>query len=157
MLVFEEQWTGIYIFFNFYFFSGCSRRRRWEGGPREVPVCVCALFMGHIGYISLKTKNIFFFFLSSRFSQKLETTKKRRRKKLRTQKLRRTSSLVPSLKKKKKTKKNFKKPLGICPLPESPWTCVVQQKKKKTITFCLCCLFVRLFLKTCINELHTGL
>lgn len=38
------------------------------GGGREgggvVPVCVCALFMGHIGYISLKkTKNIFFFII----------------------------------------------------------------------------------------------
>lgn len=28
-----------------------------------IPVCVCALFMGHIGYISLKTKNIFFFII----------------------------------------------------------------------------------------------
>lgn len=47
-------------------------------GGGSVPVCVCALFMGHIGYISLKTKNIIFLFfpLSSRFLQKLETTKK---------------------------------------------------------------------------------
>lgn len=47
-------------------------------GGGSVPVCVCALFMGHIGYISLKTKNIIvlFFPLSSRFLQKLETTKK---------------------------------------------------------------------------------
>lgn len=47
-------------------------------GGGSVPVCVCALFMGHIGYISLKTKNIIvlFFPLSSRFLQKPETTKK---------------------------------------------------------------------------------
>lgn len=32
------------------------------GGALLVP-CVCALFMGHIGYISLKTKNIFFFII----------------------------------------------------------------------------------------------
>lgn len=31
------------------------------GGDGVVPVSVCALFMGHIGYISLKTKNIIFF------------------------------------------------------------------------------------------------
>lgn len=48
-------------------------------GGGSVPVCVCALFMGHIGYISLKTKNIIFLFfpLSLRFLQKLETTKKK--------------------------------------------------------------------------------
>lgn len=45
-----------------------------------VPVCVCALFMGHIGYISLKTKNVFFFIIKV-FSQKLETTKKKKKKK----------------------------------------------------------------------------
>lgn len=44
-----------------------------------VPVCVCALFMGHIGYISLKTKNIIFFFIIKVFSQKLETTKKKKK------------------------------------------------------------------------------
>lgn len=35
------------------------------GGGGSVPVCVCALFMGHIGYISLKTKNIIFLSLFS--------------------------------------------------------------------------------------------
>lgn len=34
-----------------------------------VPVCVCALFMGHIGYISLKTKNIIFFFIIKVFAK----------------------------------------------------------------------------------------
>lgn len=39
-----------------------SRRRRRR---ERRPVCVCALFMGHIGYISLKTKNIIFLSLFS--------------------------------------------------------------------------------------------
>ena len=34
--------------------------------------------MGHIGYISLKTKNIFFFIIKV-FLQKLETTKKKKK------------------------------------------------------------------------------
>ena len=39
------------------------------GGEGVVPVCVCALFMGHIGYISLKTKNIIFFFIIKVFAK----------------------------------------------------------------------------------------
>lgn len=65
--------------------------------------------------------------------------------------LRHTSSLVPSLKTKKQ------KTLGTCLFQSRLGRASFNRRKKKTITFCLCCLFVRLFLKTCINELHTGL
>lgn len=39
-------------------FSGDTSCRSWG---QLVPLCVCALFIDHIGYIFLKTKNIIFF------------------------------------------------------------------------------------------------
>lgn len=62
LLVFHQQGTGIFVDAE-------------EGGV--VPVCVCALFMGHIGYISLKTKNIIFFFIIKVFAKKKQKIKKK--------------------------------------------------------------------------------
>lgn len=70
VLVFHQQETGNVVKNH----AGCRWRRRGGGGT----VCVCELFMGHIGYISLKTKNIFFFIIEV-FSQKLETSKKKKK------------------------------------------------------------------------------
>lgn len=49
--------------------SGAGHSPVGGGGGGSVPVCVCALFMGHIGYISLKTKNIIFLSLFSFYHQ----------------------------------------------------------------------------------------
>lgn len=51
-----------------------------------VPVCVCALFMGHIGYISLKTKNIIFFFIIKVFAKTRNYKKKKKKKPTRKKK-----------------------------------------------------------------------
>lgn len=53
-----------------------------------------------------------------------------------------TSRLVPSL-----------KTFGICPLPESLQTRIIQQNNH----YCLCRLFVRLFVPENLHLLHTGL
>lgn len=52
-----------------------------------------------------------------------------------------TSSLVPSL-----------KTFGICPLPESLQTRIIQQNNH----YCLCCLFACLFVLENLHLLHTG-
>lgn len=123
-----------------------------EGGPC---MCLCTVYGSHRVHLFKNQKHFFFLFIIKIFTKTRNYKKKRRRKKLRTQKLRRTSSLVPSLKK-KKLKKTLKNLWGFA-LFQSRLGRASFNKKKKTITFCLCCLFVRLFLKTCINELHTGL
>lgn len=63
LLVFHQQGTGILVAAG--------------GGEGVVPVCVCALFMGHIGYISLKTKNIIFFFIIKVFAKTRNYKKKK--------------------------------------------------------------------------------
>lgn len=48
----------------------CIEEEEYQAAGRGgvvVPVCVCTLFMGHIGYISLKTKNNIFFFIIKSF------------------------------------------------------------------------------------------
>lgn len=59
------------------FHQGTGLQEGQKGEGRLVPVCVCALFIGHIGYISLKTKNIFFFIIKV-FAKTRNTKKKKK-------------------------------------------------------------------------------